>query len=124
MNADGTFGEDAKNVPVIFENNSAGYMQMPHFWLDSPHCHAQQYLDHGLVYVTVGCRGRESRNTTGRLVKGPCALVDLKTAIRFLRHNREVLPGDWDRIISTGCSAGGAMSALLAVTGNNHCFMP
>ena len=123
MNADGTFSEEAKKVPVVFENNSAGYMQMPHVWLDGPRCFAQQYLDHGLVYVTVGCRGRESRDANGRLIKGPCALVDLKTAIRFLRHNREVLPGDWDRIISAGWSAGGAMSTLLAVTGDNENYV-
>ena len=124
MNTDGTFTEEAKKVPVVFENNSAGYMQMPHVWLDGPRCYAQQYLDHGLVYVSAGCRGRESRDANGRLIKGPCTLVDLKTAIRFLRHNREVLPGDWDRIISAGWSAGGAMSALLAVSGDNDCYIP
>lgn len=123
-NSDGSFAEKAKNVPVIFENNSAGYMQMPHVWLDGPRCYAQQYIDHGLIYVTVGCRGRESRDEAGRLVKGPCALVDLKTAIRFLRHNRDVLPGDWNRIISVGWSAGGAMSTLLAVTGDNENYLP
>ena len=112
MNDDGSFSEEARKVPVVFENHSAGYMQMPHVWLDSPRCNAQKYLRHGLVYVTVGCRGRESRDGNGQLIKGPCALVDLKTAIRFLRHNRAVLPGDWDRIISTGWSAGGAMSTL------------
>ena len=124
MNADGTFTEEARKVPVVFENNSAGYMQMPHVWLGGPRCYAEQYLEHGLIYVSCGCRGRESRDANGRLVKGPCALVDLKTAIRFLRHNREVLPGDWDRIISAGWSAGGAMSTLLAVTGDNENYVP
>lgn len=125
LNGDGSFPENAKAVPVVFENNSAGYMQMPHVWLDGPRCYAQQYLDHGLVYVTCGCRGRESRDKNGRLVgKAPASLVDLKTAIRFLRHNRAVLPGDWDRIISVGWSAGGAMSTLLAVTGDNGRYDP
>ena len=124
MNADGTFTEEAKKVPVVFENNSAGYMQMPHVWLGGPRCYAEQYLEHGLVYVSAGCRGRESRNSQGKLVKGPCSLVDLKTAIRFLRHNRAVLPGDWNRIISAGWSAGGAMSTLLAVTGDNERYLP
>lgn len=125
LNADGSFPENAKAVPVVFENNSAGYMQMPHVWLDGPRCYAQQYLDHGLVYVTCGCRGRESRDKNGRLVgKAPASLADLKTAIRFLRHNRAVLPGDWDRIISVGWSAGGAMSTLLAVTGDSGRYDP
>ncbi|MBQ8621441.1 MAG: hypothetical protein IJ422_03910 [Oscillospiraceae bacterium] len=124
LNADGSFPEEAKKVPVVFENNSAGYMQMPHVWLGGPRCYAEQYLEHGLIYVSCGCRGRESRDANGRLIKGPCTLVDLKTAIRFLRHNREVLPGDWDRIISTGWSAGGAMSSLLAVTGDNENYLP
>lgn len=124
LNPDGTFPDAARQVPVVFENNAAGYMQMPHVWLDGPRCYAQPYLDHGLVYVSCGCRGRESRDGAGRLVKGPCTLVDLKTAIRFLRHNRAVLPGDWDRIISVGWSAGGAMSSLLAVTGDNESYLP
>lgn len=124
LNADGSFPEEAKKVPVVFENNSAGYMQMPHVWLGGPRCYAEQYLAHGLIYVSCGCRGRESRDADGRLIKGPCALVDLKTAIRFLRHNRDALPGDWDRIISAGWSAGGAMSSLLAVTGDNENYLP
>lgn len=123
--ADGTFPEKAKKTPVIFENNAAGYMQMPHVWLDGPRCYAHQYLEAGYVYVSCGCRGRESRDAQGRLVgKAPASLVDLKTAIRFLRHNRECLPGDWDKIISVGWSAGGAMSALLGVTGDNERYLP
>ncbi len=124
MKADGSFTEEAKKIPVVFENNSAGYMQMPHVWLDGPRCYAQQYIDHGLIYVSAGCRGRESRDQNGKLVKGPCALVDLKTAIRFLRHNRVCLPGDWEKIITVGWSAGGAMSTLLGVTGDNENFLP
>lgn len=132
MNPDGTVNEagsvgpyTARTVPVVFENNSAGYMQMPHVWLGGPRCYAKQYLDHGLVYVSCGCRGRESRNAGGEAVgKMPDPLVDLKTAIRFLRHNRACLPGDWERIISAGWSAGGAMSTLLAVTGDNANYLP
>lgn len=125
MNSDGTPAEASRTVPVVFENNSAGYMQMPHTWLGGPRCYAEQYLKHGLIYVTCGCRGRESRNAKGEPVgKSPASLVDLKTAIRFLRHNREALPGDFDRIISVGWSAGGAMSALLGVTGDNDRYEP
>lgn len=117
-------GYTAKTVPVIFENNSAGYMQMPHTWLRGPRCYAEQYLKQGYVYVTCGNRGHESRNQRGEYCgKSPINLVDLKTAIRFIRHNREALPGDTDKIISVGWSAGGAMSTLLAVTGDNDNFV-
>ena len=120
MLPDGTPKAESRKVPIVFENNAAGYMQMPHTWLGGPRCYAEQYLNHGLIYVTCGCRGRESRNARGEAAgKAPVTLIDLKTAIRFLRHNREALPGDFDRIISVGWSAGGAMSALLGVTGDH-----
>lgn len=112
-------------APVIFENNSAGYMQMPHTWLGGPRDEAGKYLERGMVYVTCGCRGRESRNAEGILCgKSPWALVDLKTAIRFLRHNSHALPGDFNHMISVGWSAGGAMSSLVGLTGNNAHYLP
>lgn len=123
MNADGTPTRESKKIPVVFENSSAGYMQMPHTRLGEPRCLAEPYLKHGLIYVTCGCRGRESRDATGRPVgKAPMTLVDLKTAIRFLRHNQAALPGDFGKIISVGCSAGGAMSTLLGVTGDHPLY--
>ncbi len=127
MNADGTVnpageccGYTARTAPVLFETNAAGYMQMPHKWLGGPRCDGEKYIGRGMVYVTAGCRGRESRNAAGEPVgKAPVTLVDTKMAVRFLRHNRGALPGDWDRMISCGVSAGGAMSALLGVTGDH-----
>lgn len=118
-------GYSARTAPVILQNNSAGYMQMPHMWLGGPRCSAPQYLERGFVFVTCGNRGRESKDSAGRSCgKAPMNLVDLKTVIRFLRHNRESIPGDLGRIISIGASAGGAMSSLLAVTGNHADFDP
>lgn len=113
-------GFTAKTVPVIFENNSAGYMQMPHTWIDGPRNYAKQYLKAGFVYITAGNRGHESVDENGKFVgKSPANLIDLKTAIRFIRHNRAFIPGNMDRLISVGWSAGGAMSTLLSVTGDN-----
>lgn len=118
-------GYHADTAPVIFENNSAGYMQMPHVWLDGPRCYAHPYLEQGYVYVTCGNRGHESKDDTGRFCgKAPVNLVDLKTGIRFIRHNRASIPGDMTKLISIGWSAGGAMSTLLAVTGDNENFTP
>lgn len=114
-------GYTADTVPVVFENNSAGYMQMPHTWLGGPRCYAEPYLEHGFVYVTCGCRGHETKSEDGSFCgRSPYALVDLKMAIRFLRHNAGSLPGDMSKIISVGWSAGGAMSTLVGVTGNSE----
>ena len=126
INAEGEKnGYTAVTAPVIFENNSAGYMQMPHVWLDGPRCYAHPYLEQGYVYVTCGNRGHESRDADGRFCgKAPINLVDLKTGIRFIRHNRASIPGDMTKIISVGWSAGGAMSTLLAVTGDHEDFLP
>ncbi|MDY3421064.1 hypothetical protein PG335_09555 [Riemerella anatipestifer] len=46
-------------------------------------------------------------------------MVDLKAGIRYLRFNDDEMPGDANKIISNGTSAGGAMSALLGSTGNH-----
>lgn len=51
--------------------------------------------------------------------KFPAGLLDLKAAVRYLKANDEVIPGNSDKIITDGTSAGGAMSALLGVTGNH-----
>lgn len=126
INPDGEMnGYTAATAPVIFENNSAGYMQMPHVWLDGPRCYAHSYLEQGYVYVSCGNRGHESKDGSGRFSgKAPINLVDLKTGIRFIRHNCASIPGDMTKLVSIGWSAGGAMSALLAVTGDNENFTP
>ena len=127
MNENGTVnpegvcsGYTCATAPVLFETNAAGYMQMPHKWLGGPRCDGEKYLKRGMIYVTAGCRGRESRNEAGHPVgKAPISLIDTKMALRFLRHNRTALPGDWNKVISCGVSAGGAMSTLLGVTGDH-----
>lgn len=116
-------GYDAKTVPIIFENNSAGYMEMVNVGLGEERCYAKPYLDQGYVYISCGNRGSMSVDQDGNFCgKSPENLVDIKTAIRFLRHNKGNLPGNMERIISVGWSAGGAMSTLVGVTGNNPNF--
>ena len=41
---------------------------------------------------------------------------------RFLKHLAGVIPGDMEKIISVGISAGGAMSSLLGVTGDSPLY--
>lgn len=86
-------------------------------------------LAEGYVVAIPGARGRNSQVTdsegntlfTGRAPKG---LLDLKAAVRYLRHFDKEMPGDAERIISDGTSAGGAMSSLLGATGNHPLYEP
>lgn len=114
-------GFNAKTVPVIFENGLAGYHEAEPFDLDDFRSAGKDFLNAGFVYVSCGCRGRSSENIDKiRCGKSPCSLVDLKAGIRFLRHFAGAIPGDMEKIVSVGISAGGAMSTLLGATGNSR----
>lgn len=82
-------------------------------------------LSRGYIVVSAGARGRKSRSVNGTYSgKAPAAIVDLKAAICYLKYNDKVMPGDANKIISNGTSAGGALSALLGATGNNPDYFP
>ncbi|MEI6682152.1 MAG: subtype B tannase [Bacteroidota bacterium] len=82
-------------------------------------------LSKGYIVASAGTRGRTSKNAGGIYTgKAPEGIVDLKAAVRYLKYNDKNMPGDANKIISNGTSAGGAMSALLGATGNNADFEP
>jgi len=77
----------------------------------------------GYVVVSPGCRGRDNKAADGTYYgKAPAAIVDLKAAIRYVRHNAGVLPGNAGWIVTTGVSAGGALSALLGASGGSSLY--
>ena len=98
-------------------------------------------LEHGYVVACPGIRGRTSgrkseeffvggttvtdEDNTGKFVgKAPALIVDMKAVVRYLRHNKGIVPGDVERIITNGTSAGGALSALTGATGNSPDYIP
>ncbi|MBM6993558.1 MAG: alpha/beta hydrolase [Prevotella sp.] len=85
-------------------------------------------LAEGYVLVIPGSRGRTSTVAKGKKTvytgRAPKALLDLKAAVRYLRHFDSVIPGDAEKIIIDGTSAGGAMSSLMGATGNNAAYEP
>ena len=82
-------------------------------------------LSKGYVVACPGARGRTTKDKNGLYTgKAPAALIDLKAAVRFLKYNDAKMPGDANKIISNGTSAGGAMSVLLGATGNNPDYVP
>jgi hypothetical protein len=82
-------------------------------------------LSKGYVVASAGARGRTTKDKDGVYTgKAPAAIVDLKAAIRYLKYNDKQMPGDANKIISNGTSAGGALSALVGATGNNPDYEP
>ena len=77
----------------------------------------------GYVVVSPGCRGRDNKDSSGKYYgKAPAAIVDLKAAVRYVKSNKGVIPGNTDWIISNGTSAGGALSSLLAASGDSDLY--
>ena len=113
----------ASTVPVVFYNDIGGYAECEPA---RPNERNQRYIEDRYVVASVGARGRQSRDETGGACgKAPAGLVDLKSAVRWLRAHADELPaGDLDHIVSVGTSAGGAMSSLLGLSGDCATFEP
>ncbi|WP_099467184.1 subtype B tannase [Konateibacter massiliensis] len=125
-----TFGAwDLHTAPIFFPNTVGGYMPGPverpgkNFMGDT---NATFYaLLRGFVVVSAGVRGRGLKNKEGKFIgTAPACVVDQKAAIRYLRYNKGKVPGDVERIITNGTSAGGALSSLLGATGNHADYEP
>ena len=81
-------------------------------------------LAEGYVVAIPGSRGRNSKVGETWTGRAPAAILDLKAAIRYLRRFDAQMPGDAEKIITDGTSAGGAMSALMGATGNYPDYEP
>lgn len=115
-------GKTAERAPIFLPNQIGGYMPAAPGTANAPArgpgagrvSTIAQALMRGYVVASPGARGRSEENG-----KAPAAIVDLKAAVRWLRYNDARMPGDAERIISNGTSAGGALSALLGASGNH-----
>ncbi|MCT9083022.1 subtype B tannase [Streptomyces fulvoviolaceus] len=77
----------------------------------------------GYVVIEPGARGRTLKNSDGEYYgTAPAAIVDLKAAVRYIRSNKGRIPGNVERIVSAGTSAGGALSALLGASGDSKIY--
>ena len=124
-------GYAARTAPIFVPNGVGGYMpgeikppsendRMTHGANT-----ALAALARGYVVVSPAIRGRTTTTNGEYVGKAPALIVDYKAVIRYLRYNKNSLPaGHIDKIISNGTSAGGALSAALATTGNAPEFEP
>ncbi len=126
-------GFTAETAPIFMPNGVGGYMpgQIEEPREESRHggANAALYaLSNGYVVVSPAIRGRTLKHENGyETGKAPALIVDYKAAVRFVRHNRKakrIPAGDTEKIISSGTSAGGALSALLGATGNAKDYDP
>lgn len=85
-------------------------------------------LKEGYVVCIPGSRGNNSTiERDGKTIYtgvAPNGLLDLKAAVRYLRYNDDLIPGESELIFTDGTSAGGAMSSLLGATGNGLEYEP
>ena len=120
----------AQTAPIFFPNSVGGYMPgdpgSPGLDMEGKDANAIAVaLSKGYIVAAPGARGRTTKNDAGQYTgKAPAAIVDLKAAVRYLRYNDKIMPGDAEKIISNGTSAGGALSALLGASGNHPDYEP
>lgn len=122
-------GYTAATAPIFFPNAVGGYMpgepDKPGEGREGGANAALVALSKGLVVACPGARGRTTQDSSGAYTgKAPACIVDLKAAVRYLRYNDKAMPGDAEKIISNGTSAGGALSALLGASGDSRDYEP
>ena len=109
--------------PIFLPNTVGGYN--PGLPAEPTRNEVKTALAEGYVVVAPGARGRTNKDSAGIYNgKAPAAIVDLKAAVRYLRFNDKIMPGDAEMIVSSGTSAGGALSTLLGATGNHKDYEP
>lgn len=123
-----------QQTPIFLRTYVGGYMASPAARPQAGDATGRA-LREGYVVVIPGTRGRNSSIVADKAYakahkgvkkgqtiftgRAPKAILDLKAAIRYLRHFDRQMAGDAERIITDGTSAGGAMSALMGATGNH-----
>jgi len=119
-----------KSSPIIFYVNNGGWQANTYPTntiedgkdYDGTSNRVGVALKEGYVVVSYGCRSRANGLTDGKyLGHSPATMTDTKAAIRYLRYNKKALPaGDTEKIIITGTSGGGALSTVIAASGNSE----
>ncbi|MGP1360031.1 subtype B tannase [Campylobacter sp.] len=116
-----------QRTAIFMPNAIGGYMpampSKPEIQNKKPNATLEALL-RGYVVASVGARGRTLKDSENFIGKAPAAIVDLKAAVRYLKFNDKFMPGDANKIISNGTSAGGAMSALLGVSAGAKEYEP
>ena len=121
-------GYNTQTAPIFMPNAVGGYMpsqaMTPKVENGKPNS-VLYALSRGYVVASPATRGRTNKASDGNFIgKAPAVIVDLQAATAYLHANDSSMPGNANRIITNGTSAGGAVSLLQGATGNNSDFQP
>ena len=121
-------GYNTQTAPIFMPNSVGGYMpsqaMTPKVENGKPNS-VLYALSRGYVVASPATRGRTNKASDGNFIgKAPAVIVDLQAATAYLHANDSTMPGNANRIITNGTSAGGAVSLLQGAAGNNSDFQP
>ncbi len=131
-------GYTASTAPIVMPVNTPGYsaQKAPTSYNYNT---ASSYLEKGMIYLSAGCRGRSnsmgggpggqsssssSSETIDYATGAPYGVADLKAAIRYVRYNKDLIPGNKNEIYAFGHSGGGAQSTILGASGDSDLYKP
>ena len=121
-------GYNTQTAPIFMPNAVGGYMPSQAMTpkVENGKTNSVLYaLSRGYVVASPATRGRTNKASDGNFIgKAPAVIVDLQAATAYLHANDSTMPGNANRIITNGTSAGGAVSLLQGATGNNSDFQP
>ena len=121
-------GYNTQTAPIFMPNAVGGYMpsqaMTPKVENGKPNS-VLYALSRGYVVASPATRGRTNKASDGNFIgKAPAVIVDLQAVTAYLHANDSTMPGNANRIITNGTSAGGAVSLLQGAAGNNSDFQP
>ena len=121
-------GYNTQTAPIFMPNAVGGYMpsqaMTPKMENGKPNS-VLYALSRGYVVASPATRGRPNKASDGNFIgKAPAVIVDLQAATAYLHANDSAMPGNANRIITNGTSAGGGVSLLQGATGNSSDFQP
>ena len=121
-------GYNTQTAPIFMPNAVGGYMpsqaMTPKMENGKPNS-VLYALSRGYVVASPATRGRTNKASDGNFIgKAPAVIVDLQAATAYLHANDSTMPGNANRIITNGTSAGGAVSLLQGAAGNSSDFQP
>ena len=121
-------GYNTQTAPIFMPNAVGDYMpsqaMTPKVENGKPNS-VVYALSRGYVVASPATRGRTNKASDGNFIgKAPAVIVDLQAATAYLHANDSTMPGNANRIITNGTSAGGAVSLLQGAAGNSSDFQP